>query len=240
MENLRFDNKVVLVVGAATGMGAAAVELLERRGATVVPADIQPGPGREQVDIADEAQVDALVARVVEQHGRLDAAANFAAIRAKVENVADIPTENYRAQMNVNIDGMFYLNRAQLRAMRENSGGSIVNVSSLAGVTGLKGSSAYSAAKHAVIGLTKSAAMEYAEQGIRINAVCPGRIKTPMLLGAAADSEELMKRMATDQPLMRLGEPAEVAEAVLFLLSDAASYITGVALQVDGGVAART
>jgi NAD(P)-dependent dehydrogenase (short-subunit alcohol dehydrogenase family) len=232
--------KVALVTGGSSGMGEATVAILRERGATVVVADLHPGPDGERVDVTDEAAVDALVAGIVARHGRLDLAANFVGLGGDRAELTEITTKAYRASLQINLDSTFFCMRAQLRAMRAVGAGSIVNVSSLAGVIGNHSLAAYSAAKHGVVGLTKSAALEVAAEGIRVNVVCPGRTMTSMFRTAVAGNDALAERMRLDQPMLRLGEPIEIAEAVYFLLSDAASYITGHALQVDGGVAAKS
>jgi NAD(P)-dependent dehydrogenase (short-subunit alcohol dehydrogenase family) len=234
------QGKVALVTGGASGMGAATAKLLRARGVTVVVADQAPNDGELQLDVMNEAAVDALVANLVEMHGRLDLAANFAGGGGVFAEVADIATADYQHALALNLDGTFYCLRAELRAMLRAGHGSVVNVSSLAGVIGNHSLAPYSAAKHGVVGLTKSAALEVADKGIRVNVVCPGRTLTPMLRKAFDGNEQRYQRMLHDQPMLRFGEPSEVAEAVCWLLSDAASYVTGHALQVDGGVAATT
>jgi NAD(P)-dependent dehydrogenase (short-subunit alcohol dehydrogenase family) len=229
---------VALVTGGGSGIGAATADLLRARGATVVAADVRAGEGIEALDVTDEAAVDALVSSIVERHGRLDVAANVAGVPGVYAHVADASTEDWRATMAVNIDGVFFCLRAELRAMRAGGRGSIVNVASSAGRMGVPGLSAYSASKHAVLGLTKSAALEVARDGIRVNAVCPGSVRTPMLRGFVGGDEDLMEKMARRAPMGRLGEPVEIAEAVVWLLSDAAGFVTGNALSPDGGVAA--
>ncbi|MGH9274906.1 MAG: SDR family NAD(P)-dependent oxidoreductase [Acidimicrobiales bacterium] len=232
------EGKVALVTGGGSGIGAATVDLLRERGATVVAVDLHPSPGSEQLDVTDEAAVDALVASVVERHGRLDVAANVAGTPGVYAHVADASTDDWRDTMAVNLDGVFFCMRAELRAMRAGGRGSIVNVASSAARMGVPGLSAYSASKHAVLGLTKSAALEVAREGIRVNAVCPGSVRTPMLRGFVGGDEELLEKMGRRAPMARLGEPLEIAEAVVWLLSDAAGFVTGNALSPDGGVAA--
>jgi NAD(P)-dependent dehydrogenase (short-subunit alcohol dehydrogenase family) len=230
--------RVALVTGGGSGIGAATVELLRGRGATVVAADLRASAGVDALDVTDEAAVDALVAGIVERHGRLDLAANVAGTSGTYANVADSATSDWRATLAVNLDGVYFCLRAELRAMRAQGAGAVVNVASSAGRMGVPGLSAYSASKHAVIGLTKSAALEVAREGIRVNAVCPGSVRTPMLRGFVGGDEDLLEKMGRRSPMGRLGEPDEIAEAIVWLLSDAARFVTGNALAPDGGVAA--
>jgi NAD(P)-dependent dehydrogenase (short-subunit alcohol dehydrogenase family) len=232
------DGRVALVTGGASGIGAATVALLRDRGATVVAADVQAGDGVERLDVTDEAAVDGLVAAIVERHGRLDLAANVAGVPGTYAPIADATTADWRSTLAVNLDGVFFCVRAELRAMRAAGGGSIVNVASSAGRMGVPGLAAYSASKHGVLGLTKSAGLEVAGEGIRVNAVCPGSVRTPMLRGFVGGDEELLEKMGRRAPMGRLGQPAEIAAAVVWLLSDEASFVTGNALSPDGGVAA--
>lgn len=230
--------KVALVTGGGSGIGAATVALLRERGATVVAADLRPGEGSEVLDVTDETAVDALVRGVVARHGRLDLAANVAGTSGVYADIVDTSTDDWRDTMAVNLDGVFLCMRAELRAMRAGGRGSIVNVASSAGRMGVPGLAAYSASKHGVLGLTKSAALEVARDGIRVNAVCPGSVRTPMLRGFVGGDEDALEKMGSRAPMGRLGEPVEIAEAVVWLLSDAAGFVTGNALSPDGGVAA--
>jgi NAD(P)-dependent dehydrogenase (short-subunit alcohol dehydrogenase family) len=228
--------KVALVTGGASGIGAATAKLLQDFGAVVVVADID---GENLIDVTDERAVDELFDRIVAEHGRLDIAANVAGTSGTYANVADATTQSWRHTLRVNLDAVFFCLRAELRAMRAaGNGGTIVNVASSAGKMGVPGLAAYSASKHGVIGLTKSAALEVARDGIRVNAVCPGTIRTPMLRGFVGGDEETLEKMGRRAPIGRLGEPEEVAEAIVWLCSDAASFVTGHALEADGGVAA--
>lgn len=220
--------RVVLVTGGASGIGAATADLLRRQGHTVVVADLP------DLDVTDEAAVDAFVDRIVAAHGRLDWAANVAGTSGAYANVADTATADWRRTLAVNLDGVFFCLRAELRA----GATSIVNVASSAGRMGVPGLAAYSASKHGVIGLTKSAALEVAGAGVRVNCVCPGTVRTPMLARFVGGDEEQLERLGRRAPIGRLGEPAEVAEAIAWLLSDAASFVTGAILSPDGGVAA--
>lgn len=230
--------RVALVTGGGSGIGAATVAQLRHLGATVVAADLRAADGVEALDVTDEAAVDALVASIVERFGRLDLAANVAGTPGVYAEVADSATTDWRATLAVNLDGVYYCLRAELRAMRAQGTGSVVNVASAAGRRGVPGLAAYSASKHAVIGLTKSAALEVARSGIRVNAVCPGSIRTPMLREFVGGDEDLLEKMGRRSPMGRLGEPDEIAEAIVWLLSDAARFVTGNALAPDGGVAA--
>jgi NAD(P)-dependent dehydrogenase (short-subunit alcohol dehydrogenase family) len=225
---------IALVTGGASGIGAATVELLRRQGHTVVATDISPGDGIEPLDVTDEAAVDALVARVVDRHGRLDLAANVAGIPGSYAELTDSTTEVWRRTMAVNLDGVYFCLRAELRA----GATAIVNVASSAGRMGVPGLAAYSASKHGVIGLTKSAALETARRGVRVNCVCPGTIRTPMLRGFVGGDEAALESMGRRAPMGRLGEPEEIAEAIAWLLSDAAGFVTGAVVEPDGGVAA--
>jgi len=229
---------VALVTGGGSGIGAATAALLRARGATVVAADLRPGDGIEVLDVTDESAVDALVASVVERHGRLDLAANVAGTSGVYAEVADSTTADWRATMAVNLDAVYFCVRAQLRAMRAQGAGSIVNVASSAGRMGVPGLAAYSASKHGVLGLTKSAALEVARAGVRVNAVCPGSVRTPMLRSFVGGDEDVLEKMGRRAPMGRLGEPGEIAEAVVWLLSGAASFVTGSVVEPDGGVAA--
>lgn len=234
-----FAGRVALVTGGASGIGAATVELLRAQGATVVAADVAPGLDVEPLDVTDEAAVDALVADVVARFGRLDLAANVAGTPGSYAPVVDTATDDWRRTLAVNLDGLFFCLRAELRAIRAGGdGGAVVNVASSAGRMGVPGLAAYSASKHAVLGLTKSAALEHAAEGIRVNAVCPGSVRTPMLRGFVGGDEEQLERMGHRSPMGRLGEPDEVAEAIAWLLSDAARFVTGSSVDADGGVAA--
>ncbi|MEX2293261.1 MAG: SDR family oxidoreductase [Acidimicrobiales bacterium] len=232
------DGKVALVTGGASGIGAATVALLRHRGATVIAADLRASDDVEPLDVADEDAVADIVASIGSRYGRLDLAANVAGTPGVYANIVDSSTDVWRSTMAVNLDGVYFCLRAELRAMRAQGSGSIVNVASSAGRMGVPGLAAYSASKHGVIGLTKSAALEVARDGIRVNAVLPGSVRTPMLRGFVGGDEELLEKMGHRAPMGRLGEPDEIAEAIVWLLSDAARFVTGNALAPDGGVAA--
>jgi NAD(P)-dependent dehydrogenase (short-subunit alcohol dehydrogenase family) len=237
-----------LVTGAAAGIGRACAIRLGVEGGLVVVSDLESSRagGEETVaairaaggtasfhpcDVREEADCEALVAHVVELHGRLDFAVNNAGV-AYHGLFADTPTAEFDRVLAVNLRGVFVGMKHQIRQMQENGGGSIVNMASNAGVQAVKYLTAYTAAKHGVVGLTKSAAVEYAGDGIRVNAVCPGAIHTALADGL---SEERLAQIVFPQALRRLGEPAEVAAAVAWLCSDESSFVTGVPLPVDAG-----
>ncbi len=252
--NLSFQNKVALVTGAASGMGLATARAFAEAGAAVTLADINADGARSaaedlvaaghqaigiRCDVADEAEVAAMVEQTVSTFGRLDAAFNNAGVQAPPSDMADEAAEEFDRVNAINLRGVWACMKHELRRMREQGSGAIVNCSSLGGLVGLPSRAAYHASKHGVIGLTRSAALEYAARGICINAVCPGIIETPMVASMLVSQPEAMKELMKEQPIGRLGRPEEIAAAVLWLCSPAASFVIGHALAVDGGYTAR-
>ena len=252
--NLSFENKVALVTGAASGMGLATARAFAEAGAAVTLADINADGARSaaedlvaaghqaigsRCDVADEAEVAAMVEQTVSTFGRLDAAFNNAGVQAPPSDMADEAAEQFDRVNAINLRGVWACMKHELRRMREQGSGAIVNCSSLGGLVGLPSRAAYHASKHGVIGLTRSAALEYAPRGICINAVCPGIVETPMVTGMLVSQPEAMKELMKEQPIGRLGRPEEIAAAVLWLCSPAASFVIGHALAVDGGYTAR-
>jgi NAD(P)-dependent dehydrogenase (short-subunit alcohol dehydrogenase family) len=249
-----FDNKVALVTGAAMGMGLATAKAFAEAGAAVVLADHNEQALRDatdaltsaghrvlgvRCDVANEAEIAAMVERTVSTFGRLDAAFNNAGIQAPPADTADALSEDFDRVNAINLRGVWACMKYELRQMREQGSGAIVNCSSLGGLVGNPGRAAYHATKHGVLGLTKSAALEYAPRGIRVNAVCPGTIETPMLADMIAKGELTVADAETGQPIDRLGRGDEIAAAVLWLCSPGASFVIGVALPVDRGYTAR-
>ncbi len=245
------DGKVALVTGAASGLGRAAALACAREGAQVAIADIDRAGLEETAAGIDEAlligtdvtvgsQVEAMVAAVVERWGRLDAAFNNAGIEGMVgTTTVEYEEEDWDRVLTVDLKSVWLCLKHEIAQMLHQGGGAIVNTASLAGLVGLPGSSPYVAAKHGVIGLTKTAALEYATHGVRVNAVCPGVFDTPLVDRIVAATPDRKDLYLDAQPIGRLGAPAELAEAVVWLCSDRASFVTGAALPVDGGYTAR-
>ncbi|HJP72751.1 MAG TPA: glucose 1-dehydrogenase [Pseudonocardiaceae bacterium] len=249
-----FTGQVAFVTGAGSGMGLATARAFAAAGAAVALADID-GAGLGAVarelteaggqalalpcDVSDEEQVAAALDRTVATFGRLDMAYNNAGIQIPPSDAADEPAERFDRVNSINLRGVWASMKHELRHMRDQGSGAIVNCSSLGGLVGLPGRASYHAAKHGVIGLTTSAALEYAPRGIRVNAVCPGIIDTPMVHDMIANGDLDRAEAHASQPINRLGTAEEIAGAVLWLCSPAASFVVGVALPVDGGYVAR-
>ena len=252
--NISFENKVALVTGAASGLGLATAKAFAEAGAAVVLADWNENAVRSaaeelaakghktlaiQCDVADDAQVEAMVDQTVATFGRLDAAYNNAGVQNTVAEAADATRDDFDRVMSINLRGVWSCMKFELRQMLKQEGGAIVNCSSIGGIVAGPKRGTYQASKHGVLGLTKSAALDYAARGIRINAVCPGIIHTSMLDRMMATQADALNAMLKDVPIGRLGRPEEIASAVLWLCSDAASLMVGHALVVDGGYTIR-
>jgi len=250
MPEYDFDGKVALVTGAAGGIGSATARKFAAAGAKVVVADIDEPGARAvadeiratggdatavAVDVGDAASVEAMVALAVATYGGLDIAHNNAGIVGAGANIADMPDGTWRRGIDVMLSGVFYGIKHEVPAMLARGGGAIINTSSGAGLIGFPGMANYVAAKHGVIGLTKTAALEYIGQGIRINAICPGTARSRMVDEWMQGSAEAEAQVAALHPIGRIADADEIAEAVLWLASPASSFVVGIAMPVDGG-----
>src|ERR1700744_5311329 len=252
---ISFENKVALVTGAASGLGLATAKAFAESGASVVLADWNEEAAQSaakalaaqghktlavRCDGSDDAQVEAMVQKTVDTFGKLDAAYNNAGVQNVLAETADTTRDDYDRVMGINLRGEWSCMKFELRHMRKQGSCAIVNCSSLGGLVGGAERGIYHAAKHGVLGFTKSAALEYAARGIRINAICPGLIQTPMSdQMVAAGQGDALKAMEKSIPMGRVGHPREIASAVRWLCSDAASYVTGQSISVDGGFIMR-
>ena len=254
-----FVGKVALVTGGSSGIGRAAVMAFAKRGARVVVADVDVAGGDEvvatvmsnggkahfiKVDVSQSAEVAAMVEQTVTRFGQLDYAFNNAGVLTGNLPQSLTPEEKWDMVININLKGVWLCQEYELPQMVKQGKGAIVNTASIAGLVGFGGNGSYVASKHGVVGLTKSAALAYATQGVRVNAVCPGFISTPMadqLLAGVPDEqrEALSQGIVDSEPIGRWGQPEEIAEAVVWLCSDAASFVTGHAMAVDGGYVAQ-
>jgi len=246
-------DKVALVTGGASGIGRAVALAWAREGARVVVSDVDRDGGEETAqavraagsealfaaaDVGKPEDCEALVQRAVQKFGRLDIACNNAGIGGAQAPTADYPLDAWAQVIAINLSGVFYGMKYQLPAMLKNGGGAIVNMASILGAVGFAGSPAYSAAKHGVLGLTQATALEYSAQGVRVNAVGPGFIHTPMI-SALEENQAVNDMLVAAHPIGRLGRAEEVAELVLWLSSSKASFVTGAYYPVDGGYLAR-
>ena len=244
------EGKVAVVTGAAMGIGRSSAELFAREGAAVVVADIDEEGGHGTVDrieagggqasfvrtdVSDPAEVAAMVAHAVRTYGGLDCAHNNAGIAAPMAPLADYPDAGWDRTIAVMLTGVYHCMKAEIPLMLERGGGAIVNTASGVGLVAYPHQAAYTASKHGVIGLTKVAALDYGSQGIRVNAICPGTARTPMVDRAVQRDPSIDAHLKALHPIGRIGEASEVAEAAVWLCTPAASFVLGVALPVDGG-----
>lgn len=254
MEDKTFEGSVVLITGASAGIGRSTAVEFGRLGAKVVVSDVDDAGGEETLAMVREAggegiyvhadvssleQVDALFDQIVKHYDRLDFACNNAGIEGEQAKTGDCSLENWRRTLGVNLDGVFYCMRKELELMLPRGKGSIINMSSVAGLSGFPNLPAYVASKHAVVGLTKAAALEYAQTGVRINAICPGVIDTPMVERTTGGDPDVEQQYVAMEPVGRMGEPEEIADAVVWLCSERSSFVTGTAIPIDGGFTAR-
>jgi NAD(P)-dependent dehydrogenase (short-subunit alcohol dehydrogenase family) len=250
----RFEGKVALITGGGSGIGRATSLAFANEGAKVVIDDINVAGGEEtlrmirstggeaiffRADVSKAAEVEAMVQKTIEMYGRLDCAYNNAGVGEPLKRIHKTSEDNWDRVMATNLKGVYLCMKYEIPHMLKQGKGAIVNTSSLAGLKGLSGQAAYVASKHGVVGLTKSAAIEYATLGIRINAICPGVINTPLIAPNMKDRPHVEKGYIDMEPIGRLGKPEEIASAVLWLCSDEASFAIGSILSVDGGVVAR-
>jgi len=250
----RVNGKIALVTGGGSGIGRATALAFAREGAKVVIADVVVSGGEETVrlikaaggeavfikaDVSKAADVEALIKKTVDTYGRLDCAFNNAGIEGEMATTVDCTEENWDRTVAIDLKGVWLCLKYEIPQMLKQGGGAIVNTASVAGLVGFSGLPAYVAAKHGVNGLTKTAALEYAKAGIRVNAVCPGVIKTPMVDRLFSSQPHAGEAIAALEPVGRLGKPEEIGEAVVWLCSDAASFVTGLPMAVDGGLVAQ-
>lgn len=256
MKNIGFDfnGKVALVTGASSGIGRAIAIQFADRGAKVVVADwnedlglqtaqmIQKSGGEaffQKCDVSNAGEVKKLIDNSVAKYGQLNMACNNAGIEGRQGFTADCTEENWDKVLNVNLKGVWLCMKYEIPEMLKHKGGAIVNISSIAGLVGFSGLPAYVASKHGIVGLTKTAALEYANQNIRINAICPGPIMTPMLERLMNKTPGMKEQLTSSVPERRIGSPEDIANSVLFLCSEPSAYITGHCLPVDGGWVAQ-
>ena len=248
---MRLKDKVAIITGAASGIGKATAKLFAEHGAKVVVADIDENGGNRtvtdiqavnneaifvQTDVTIKADTDQMVAQTLKNYGKLDTLLNSAGIAMRLP-VVELSEEDWHRCLDVNLNGVFLCAKAAIPAMQKNGGGSIINMSSIYGIVGADVRAAYVASKGAVTNLTRGMALDYAEDNIRVNCICPGFVETPLVAGVVKNPEEYQK-LANKHPMRRLGQPEEIAYGALYLASDESAFVTGIALPIDGGYTA--
>jgi NAD(P)-dependent dehydrogenase (short-subunit alcohol dehydrogenase family) len=247
--------KVALITGGASGIGKSTAMILARKGINVLISGRREDLGKKAVeeirsqgggdaafiaaDVANEAQVRGMIEFAVKKYGRLDLAVNNAGIANETKTIGESDTANFQAMLQTNVMGVYLCMKYEIEQMLKNGGGSIVNLASIAGLNGIPWAGPYAATKHAVVGLTKSGALDYATQKIRVNAVAPGAIKTDIILGSIAQGQYDEPTISAMHPMARMGNPEEIANGIAWLLSDEASFVTGHVLNIDGGFQAK-
>lgn len=248
------DEKAIMITGAASGIGEATAQEAAAEGARLLLTDVNDGKGEavaaaidgavyQHCDVTDEASVQTAVEKAIAEFGRLDGAFNCAGILGVVGNIGELPLAGWKQLIDVDLNGVFLCTKHQINVMAGQGSGSILNMASAAGLIGWPGASGYVAAKHAVVGLSKAAALEYAEAGVRVNSICPSYVMTPLVEkdlfeDTLGNDEELIAAARANHPIGRFAEPPEIAAACCWLLSDKASFVTGTAMSVDGGYTA--
>jgi NAD(P)-dependent dehydrogenase (short-subunit alcohol dehydrogenase family) len=248
------SNKTVFITGASSGIGRATALAFAREGANVAIADVLADGGRETArlveakggralvvacDVSSDGDVRSALGKTIETFGRVDCAFNNAGIEGEQGATAQCTEQNWDRVLSINLKGVWLCMKYEIPLMLKQGGGAIVNCASIAGLVGFAGIPAYVASKHGIVGLTRTAALELAKSNIRVNAVCPGVIQTPMIDRFAHGEAQIQQQLVAGEPIGRLGKPEEIAEAVLWLCSDAASFVTGQPLAVDGGWVAQ-
>jgi len=246
--------KVAVITGGATGIGKSTAMLLARKGIKVVISGRREAVGQKAIeeiraqggdasfiaaDVDNETQVSQIIGFAVEKYGRLDLAVNNAGISNETKTIGDSDPAKFQAMLQTNVMGVYLCMKYEIQQMLKNGGGSIVNLASIAGLNGIPYAGPYAATKHAVVGLTKSGALDYATQNIRINAVAPGAIKTDIIAGSIAQGQYDEATISAMHPMARMGNPEEIAHGIAWLLLDEASFVTGHILNIDGGFQAK-
>jgi NAD(P)-dependent dehydrogenase (short-subunit alcohol dehydrogenase family) len=246
--------KVAVITGGATGIGKSTAMLLARKGIKVVISGRREAVGQKAIeeiraqggdaafiaaDVDNETQVSQIIGFAVKKYGRLDLAVNNAGISNETKTIGDSDPAKFQAMLQTNVMGVYLCMKYEIQQMLKNGGGSIVNLASIAGLNGIPYAGPYAATKHAVVGLTKSGALDYATQNIRINAVAPGAIKTDIIAGSIAQGQYDEATISAMHPMARMGNPEEIAHGIAWLLSDEASFVTGHILNIDGGFQAK-